>query len=158
MSANFNDAAISGVFDKVVSYAMSTGRFDSVNQHEPKNAPGNGLTCSVWVQTIKPAKLSGLNATSGVVILYARIYTSFVAQPYDYIDPKITAATTDFMGALSGDFDFGGQFNTREVDLLGDNGVPLSAQAGYIEIDRRMFRVMTITVPIVINDMFAQAP
>jgi hypothetical protein len=157
MTANFNDAAINLVLDKVVSYALASGRFDSVNQHEPKNAPGSGTYCSIWVQSITPARLSGLAATSGVLVLSVRAYTSFVQQPFDMIDPNIMAAITDFMGALSGDFEFGQQANVRNVDLLGANGVKMQANAGYVEIDRQVFRVMTLTVPIVINDMFNQS-
>lgn len=152
--ANFNDAAVMTVFDKIVSYALASGRFDNVNQHEPKNAPGHGLQCSVWMDKIVPVRTSGLNATSGLVNMYARIYTNFRQQPFDMIDPNVMAATADFMGALSADFDFGGAADVRNIDLLGMTGTPLSAQAGYVEIDRQMFRVMTITIPVIINDMF----
>jgi hypothetical protein len=156
--ANFNDAAVITVFDKVVSFALATGRFDHVNQHEPKNAPGRGLECSVWMNTITPTRSSGLGAVSGIVTLYARIYTNFRKQPYDAIDPDVMAATADIMGAMAGNFDFGGAANVRTVDLLGGwSNTPLSAAAGYVEIDRQMFRIMTVTIPIVINDMFLEA-
>jgi len=154
---NFNDAAVMTVFDKIVSYALASGRFDHVNQHEPKNAPGHNISCSVWINNILPYRPgSGLNATTGVVQLNARLYTNFRSQPYDMIDPHITAATCDLMGALTADFDFGGEAGVRNIDLLGMTGVPLSAQAGYVEIDRQMFRVITLTIPVIINDMFVQ--
>lgn len=157
MTAQFDDAAIAVIFDKVVSYALATGRFDTVNQHEPKSTPGTGISCSVWVDSITPVRTSGLAATSGLVSLQARLYTSFNAQPYDMIDPNVLSATTDLMGALSGDFEFGQEASVREVDLLGTYGKGgLSAKAGYVEIDRHMMRVMTINIPIVINDMFLQ--
>lgn len=57
--ANFNDAAVMEVFDNVVSLALASGRFEHVNQHEPKNAPGNGLECSVWMNNIVPIRPSG---------------------------------------------------------------------------------------------------
>lgn len=151
---NFNDVAVNDIFDRVVSYAMSSGRFDQVNQHEPKNSPGNGMICAIWMQLIKPVRTSGLSATSGVLVLQARIYTSFRTQPYDTIDPNVTSATCDLMGVMSGSFTFGG--TVRAVDLLGATGYSLSSQAGYVEIDRQMFRVMTTTIPIIIDDMFAQ--
>jgi hypothetical protein len=155
-TANFNDAAVNTVFDKIVSYAMATGRFATVNQHEPKSAPPNSPACSIWIQRIRPLRTSGLAITSVVVTFQVRMYVSFVSQPYDMIDPKVTAATTDFMGALSGDFDFGTDADVRSVDLLGMSGQMLEAQAGYMEIDRRMFRVMTLTVPVLVNDAFQQ--
>jgi hypothetical protein len=155
----FDDAAINIIFDKIISYALATGRFDHVNQHEPKNSPGTGMLFSLWVQAIRPVRSSGLGATSGLVVFQGRIYTNFISQPYDMIDPNVMAATADLMNALSGDFDFGGEANVRAVDLLGQTGgqnTALSAQAGYVEIDRQMMRVMTIMIPIIVDDMFIQ--
>jgi len=146
------------LFDKIVSYALASGRFDSVNQHEPKNAPGVGTSCSIWAQTIKPVRTaSGLKATSGLVVFQARIYTNFLSDPYDMIDPNVMSASADLIGRLSGDFDFGGEANTRNIDLLGSTGTTtsLQANAGYVEIDRQMFRVMTVTIPVIVSDMFA---
>jgi hypothetical protein len=154
--SNFNDAAVNDVMDRIVSYAMQTGRFDQVNAHEPKSSPGTGMHCAVWMQSVQPTRSSGQSITSGVVVLNARIYTDFKSQPYDAIDPQVTGATCDMIGQLSGDFELGGSDDVRAVDLLGMAGVPLGAVAGYVEIDRTMFRVMTITIPIIINDMFEQ--
>lgn len=156
MTAQFNDQSIAAVIDKVSSYALATGRFTNVNGHEPKNAPGVDISCSVWVQQVSPVTSSGLAATSGVLLLNARIYQNFKSQPFDAIDPAVLSAATDLMGAYTGDFDFGNVANVRNVDLFGANGTPLRVQAGYVEIDRNVYRVMTITVPIVINDMFLQ--
>jgi hypothetical protein len=156
--SNFNEAAVGDVFDRIVSLALSLGRFDSVNQHEPKSAPGNGINCAVWVQAIRPARSSGLPMTSGVMDLQLRVYQSFLSQPFDSIDPAVTGAICDIMGAISGEFSFGGIDGVRDVDLLGMTGTPMSAQSGYVEIDRKMFRVMTLAIPVIINDMFAQVP
>lgn len=156
MSAQFNDAAINAVFEKIEGYALSSGRFDTVGKHEPKNAPGNGLSAALWIQSIVPIRSSGAAATSGVVLFQFRIYTNFKQMPYDMIDPNVTAATTDLMGTLSADFDFGGVAGVRNIDLLGAYGVKMDAQAGYVDIDRSLFRVMTIRIPVVVNDMFVQ--
>src|SRR5713101_6440272 len=106
MTAQFNDAVINAVIDKIISYALASGRFDSVNGHEPKSAPGNNLVFALWVQSIAPARLSGLASTSVDCIFQGRVYVPFTQQPYDMIDPQVMAATTDLMGAFSGDFDF----------------------------------------------------
>jgi hypothetical protein len=156
MTAQFNDEAINQVINSIVSYALASGRFDSVNGHEPKSAPGHNVVFALWAQSIRPARLSGLAATSLLVVFQGRVYVPFTQQPYDLIDPEVMAATTDIMGALSGDFNLGADADVREVDLLGANGTPLSAQAGYVEIDRKMYRIMTISIPIVINDGFLQ--
>lgn len=155
MTANFNDAAIAAVFDRIESWAMSCGRFDSVNGHEPKSKPQGDVTFALWVQNIQDiGKLSGEAASSGVLVLQGRIYKSFVSQPFDAIDPQITAATTDLMSVLCADFDFDGIAGVRTLDVFGISGSKLQAQAGYVEIDKVVYRVMTITIPVIINDMF----
>jgi len=60
------------------------------------------------------------------------------------------------MTSYAADFELGG--NARNIDLLGQTGVQLSAQAGYVEIDNRLFRVMDITIPVIVNDAWAQTP
>jgi hypothetical protein len=153
---NFNDAAVVSVFDKIVSYALQSGRFDHVNQHEPKNGPGVGLICSVWVQSMRPTRSSGLAITSGVLQMSMRLYMNFRSEPYDMIDFNILTGALWLMAAYTGDFDFGNVANVRNVDVLGSEGTPLSSNAGYVEIDKTVYRVMTITLPIIINDMFIQ--
>jgi hypothetical protein len=155
--SNFNDVAVRAVMDKIVSYALASGRFDAVNQHEPKNSAGNQITAALWVQNIKPVgRGSGLASTSGVLLLSFRVYQNFRSQPFDAIDSNVTSAISDMMGTLSGDFDLDGAGGTRSIDLLGMYGMSMNAAAGYVEIDRTIFRVMTIQIPVIINDMWTQ--
>lgn len=159
MTANLNDVAINQIIDKMVSYLLASGRFDAVNGHEPKSAPtsNSGVTAAVWAQSVGPAVgQSGQAATTALIVFNVRFYMSFLSQPFDAIDPTVLAATTDFMGAMSGDFEFGGVANVRNVDLLGICGTTLNAIAGYMEIDRKYLRIMTVTVPIIVNDAFTQ--
>jgi|SRR5215472_1746927 len=154
---NFNDAAVNQVFDHILSFASQSGRFDSVNGHEPKNTPPtpSGLVFGTWIQDIVPlGKASGLQSVSGVVVILARVYMGFRTQPYDIIDPTVVSATMEIMARFGGDFNFGGVAGTRNVDIFGESRYKLSAQAGYVEIDRAVFRVLTTTIPIIINDMF----
>ncbi len=139
----------------LASHAMTLGRFERVNGHEPKNAPGSGLSCAIWLQYIGPARgQSGLKATTGRVVASVRVYSNMLAEPQDAIDPEVGDAVDALMAAYSNDFELGGLI--RNVDLLGATGVPLQAEAGYISIDKQMFRVMTIQVPMIINDIWEQ--
>jgi hypothetical protein len=152
---SFDDAAVRTLLDEIVSHAASLGVFDRVASHEPKNAPGSGLSCSVWADAIAPlARASGLASTSGRIAFSVRIYSSMLAEPQDDKDREILTATSALMGAYSGDFTLGG--NVRAVDLLGMYGTPLSAKAGYLNQDGKLFRVMEITLPVICNDMWDQ--
>ena len=64
-----------GLFAALSSHAQTLGVFDTVNEHEPMNAPRNGLTCAFWFVRLAPFPAgSGLSSTSGLVVFTARIY------------------------------------------------------------------------------------
>ena len=141
--------------DKLVSYAAASGLFERVNAHEPKNSPGNGLSVAVWVQRTAPIpEASGLTSTTVLVEFNLRIYQGMLTEPQDAIDPAIMGAVDVLCTAFSGDFDLGG--TVRNVDLLGTYSDGLSSQAGYQTIDKTMYRVVTITIPLVVNDLWTQ--
>jgi hypothetical protein len=144
-----------GILDQIVSHALSSGWFERVNQHEPKSAPGNGLSCAVWLESIGPPRSgSGLSSTSGRLVFSVRLYTSMLADPADAIDPLLMSACDALLTAYSGDFELGA--TVRAIDLLGMSGDPLSARAGYLAQDNKLFRVLTITLPLIVNDLWAQ--
>jgi hypothetical protein len=60
------------------------------------------------------------------------------------------------MAAYNGDFTLGGLVEC--VDLLGMTGQRLEARAGYLEQDRKIYRVMTITLPVIVAEAWEQAP
>lgn len=150
---------IQAYIDALASHAMASGYFEKVNQYEPRSAPNTDLTAAIWFQNIKPAPAaSGLAATSILLVMTVRLYTSAIKEPtaLDQMDPIMVQATDKLLTAYTGDFTLDGMI--RNVDVLGEQGQPLEAEAGYLDIDRTKFRVVDITVPLVINDAFAQVP
>lgn len=151
-----DDATVRSLFAQLTSHAATLGVFDRVATHEPKNAPGNGLSLVFWAQQIQPVRsLSGLNETTARLEIRARIYTNMLQEPQDAIDPNMVAAAATLMSEYSGNFELGGI--VYAVDLLGSHGEGLTAQAGYINQDQRMFRVMEIVLPLIIDNAFAHA-
>lgn len=148
---------IVGITASVQSHAQDLGLFEVVTLHEPKSKPANGLTCAIWADEIKPAPgASGLAATAVLVVMSVRLYTPMLQQPYDEIDSDMLAALDALMGAYSNAFTLEGQ--VRNVDLAGEFGTGLSAEAGYINQDSKLFRVMTISLPLIVSDLWVQAP
>lgn len=147
---------INTILSAIESHAASSGHFERVNMHEPKNALGNGLTCAIWVQSIDPVpNNSGLTKTTARIAFTVRIYSNMLQEPEDMIDPNVISATESLMNAYSGDFELGG--NVRNVDLLGQAGNPMAAVAGYLNIGGTMYRVMDIALPLIVNDVWTQA-
>lgn len=146
-----SESWIDPIFDAIVSNIQTTGYFDKVNEHEPKRAPGSKLTAAVWVQALIPTVLSGVASTSAMLTVICRIYQNFKSQPEDAIDRRTLRAACNVIRQFHDDFDFALPDLIRNVDLL-----RISLNAGYVEQDGTMFRVMDITIPIIINDVWPQ--
>jgi hypothetical protein len=146
---------VDNIMSNIVSHAMSTGYFERVNMHEPKNAPPSGLSCAVWVERMSMIKGSGLSSASALLEFNVRIYTNMLQEPQDAIDPNMLLAADALYTAFAGDFELGSE--ARCIDLLGQEGTPLSAQAGYIRQDNKLYRVYTIVLPVIINDVWEEA-
>lgn len=140
----------------LVSHASRLGLFDTVNGHETINAPGLGVHAEVITDTIDPIQASGLAATSARLAVKVRITTDMRGDPQDGVDPKILNAAGNFIGSVHKDFELDG--DARFVDLLGARGVPLSARSGYIDKGGQQYRLMDVTVPIIISDVWTQEP
>jgi len=144
------------IIEAVRSHALASGEFEQAPGYEPKSKPGRGLTCAVWVQRgpAPTARTSGAAATSARLILNVRVYTNMISDPQDEIDPRVVAAVDTLMTAYNGDFTLGGLVSY--VDILGMHGVLLDAVAGYLQQDGAIFRVMTITLPVIIENAWEQ--
>jgi len=80
-----------------------------------------------------------------------------LSEPQDLIDPTLQAAADQIMTDLSGDFELGG--NARAIDLLGmAEAGALQSQAGYVNVDSTLYRVIDISIPVIVNDAWDQVP
>jgi hypothetical protein len=147
---------IQGILDVVVSHALSSGYFESINQYESKQSPSNGISGAVWVERVTPVKTSGLSNTSIRVELTFRMYSSTLIEPYDDIDPKLTDALDFMMAAYCADFELGSQ--VRHIDIFGAYGNPLESRSGYINLDGKEFRVFSVRLPLIVDDLWSQSP
>lgn len=136
--------------------ALTLGVFDRVATHEPKSKPGNGISLVLWAARIEPSRVaSGLAAVSTLVIWNARAMIPMLREPQDTIDTDLATAGCAYIEALCGGFTLGGI--VRDVDIFGEgNGTMLAGTMGYLNQDGTMFRVFTITIPIIVNDSFTE--
>ena len=145
------------VLDAVVSHAQRLGVFDTVQGHEPKSSPGYGLTCAVWAQAVETMPgASGLSASSARMVFTLRLYSPMTAEPEDEIDPNMLEALDLLFEAYHGDFLLELE-QVWSIDLLGAHGDRLRSQAGYLEVSNGIHRIIDITLPLVINDVWEQS-
>lgn len=132
--------------------------FVDVLDYESRATVPDGILAAVYFNALRPAPAdSGLSATSGVLVLNARLYVSTVRQPYGTVERSIVKAAQQLIAAITASYTLGG--NVRNVDLLGAGGVPLAAEGAYVpSLDGKLMRVITITVPSIVNDAWGQTP
>lgn len=147
--SNFTAAQAQALFTAIQSYAEQLGVFQAAETADPRNAPGNRLFCSITLGPIRPVTSSGLASVSGQVTLLVRVWSSELQKPYESVDPEVLAVVCALMGQFAGGFTLGG--TVRDVDLFS-----MTAQPAYVDFEGKPFRVVEISVGIVINDMFAE--
>ncbi len=151
-----DELPVQDIFDAVQSFVLTTGFCDSVNTSEPLNPPGTGVICGIWVNKIGPTESSGLDKVSIRLELNVRLYTSLITIPSDIIDPNMLKACSGLMNAFVNDFDLTGL--ARQIDIFGNYGPGMDAQAGYLAQQGGVVnRVMTITLPIIVDDVWVEA-
>lgn len=149
---SFDANAAKALFSQLTSHAKTLKVFQRVNGHEPQNAPGNGLSCSIILGSIDATpSASGLAAVSGTITFMVRVWSSMEQKPLDAVDPNILGAVSVLLAEYSGHFTLGG--TVRDIDLLA-----LKAQTSYLNDQDKEYRVVEITVPIVVNDVWGMIP
>lgn len=146
------------IFEAVRTYVSRTGLFEQVDAYQPKNAPGAGRTAAVWLVSVASVQASGLASSTARVELAVRVYIGAEIQPPERVEYLALEATDALMNAFTGAFTLGGTINLREVDVLGAHGEPLSMTSGYVDFSGAWYRAATITLPLIINDAWTQAP
>ncbi len=153
-------AAVTALYDSLVSHAQSLKLFEAVTDHEPLNPPGGGLSCAVMLGPLEPIRSSGLAATSGRLEFAVRVYSARLQVPASGIDRKLMQAVTTLMNAYTGDLDLlTGNIASglvRNVDLLGAYGTPLRGSPGWLVQDGAHYRIYEITLPLILNDVWNQ--
>jgi hypothetical protein len=139
------------------SHAQALGMFGQVLGHEPVSAPGSGLTFALWMKRVAPiGARSGLASVSVRLELTGRVLMPADSEPLDDVDIAVTGAVDGLMNAYAGDFELGG--SVAEVDLLGEYGAPLGAEFGYARFDSTTYRAATLVIPLILNDVWTEAP
>lgn len=142
---------------ELISHAQKLGHFEQVLGHEPLSAPTAGLTYAVWVADVAPVPArSGLNSVSVRLEMAGRVLHRADSFPQDDIDVTVTAAVDALMGAYCGDFELGGA--VANVDLLGAHGASLRTRFGFTRLDTTTYRVAALTIPLILNDVWTEAP
>lgn len=143
------------IVDEMVSEIARLGYFDSVNDHESDNAPGQGMHAACWIMDMAPtAAASGLNITSAYLLWNIRVMSTTQAHPRGIVDVKLSNACAAVIRAYNANFRLGGIL--MQVDIFGKYGSGMRAKAGYVEQDNIKYRMYDISFGVVVDDVWPQ--
>lgn len=149
----------------LVDHALTTGLFGQVNGHEPKNVPGELPTLSLFTSGVRPARTSGLTATSIVLEFTGRVTGPGMVGDLDEVERVVMGAALGYWAALVADLDLGLDALTLPapvtmwgLDPRGAHGTPTRVEPGYLVQDSTMLRAATLTIPIVLDDALPEVP
>jgi hypothetical protein len=144
------------ILDAVESHALASGYVQRFTAAEPSDAPGRGVSAATMLTRVTSlAGRSGLSASAARVELGVRLYVPSATRQPEAVEAVIVAAVDALLRSFSADFDLGG---ARFVDLLGAHGAPLESVAGWTRMGDQLYRVHTITLPIIVDDLWGQSP
>lgn len=140
------------------THAAASGLYEATSGHAVIAPHGPGLAWWCMVDSITPyAAGSSLNTVSAVVV-YKIMTTlnSTTAEPQDLVDPAVANGADALMRLYMANFTLGGL--VRNVDIMGAAGTKCAMQAGWMTLDTARYRAMIITLPLIVSDLWAEAP
>jgi hypothetical protein len=148
--------------DIVKSVPNRLGLFRNTLGAEPKNAPGMGITCSVFCHAVTPILRSSIAATSLRVEFHVRLQIPWSTAPEEDLDPVLMSAAVAVMGGYAAGLRLSpaeaAGIDVRAIDIRGMEGVSMAAPFGTLDHDGKKYRAVLITVPILLNNVLTEVP
>jgi hypothetical protein len=138
----------------LATHVKALGGIDRVQEFDPTNAPGKGLTACLVAATGDPRPPTGL-AASALKLVWTVRFMMPPSQPLGSVDPKLLGKATNLITRLAADLTLGGL--VRVIDLRGMAGTSIDLRFGWVEIGGTLYRLLDVNVPLVINDVFPES-
>uniref|UniRef100_A0A6M3XKI5 Uncharacterized protein n=1 Tax=viral metagenome TaxID=1070528 RepID=A0A6M3XKI5_9ZZZZ len=141
--------AIKATLQAISSYIQASGYVQKSTIGEPESPPGERLAASVYMGNISIVSLT-LNTTIEVHTVILRLYMDMLAEPTEGIEFKLAEVVSGIFHDLLGEYDLG--TTIRNVDAGGIYGSPLRATWGYVDVGGKMYRIVDMSIPLIVDD------
>jgi hypothetical protein len=138
----------------LATHVKALGGIERVQEFDPTNAPGKGITACLVAMTGDPRSPTGL-ASSSLRLIWTVRFLMPPSQPLGSVDPKLLGKAGNLITRLAADLTLGGL--ARVIDLRGMAGQSVEWRFGWVEIGGTLYRLLDVTVPLIINDVFPEA-
>lgn len=137
----------------LATHIKALGGIARVEEFDPTDAPGKGLTACLVAMTGDPGPATGL-ASSSLRVVWTVRFLMPPSKPLGSVDPELMGKAGDLITRLAGDFTLGEL--VRVIDLRGIHGARVEWRFGWVEIGGTVFRLLDVAVPLIINDVFPE--
>lgn len=138
---------ITTTINLVVSFLQKRGEYSFVQIGEPKSPPRGDLAAAVFVSDASVVGVT-LQTTIEIHELTIRLYRNMMEEPEEDNELRISQAVTGIVSDLLGDYDLGA--SVRNI-AVGEYGRTISATYGYLDVGGTMYRMVDISVPLVVD-------
>jgi len=138
---------ITTTINLVVSFLQKRGEYSLVQIGEPKSPPRGDLAAAVFVSDASVVGVT-LQTTIEIHELTIRLYRNMMEEPEEDNELRISQAVTGIVSDLLGDYDLGA--SVRNI-AVGEYGRTVSATYGYLDVGGTMYRMVDISVPLVVD-------
>jgi hypothetical protein len=138
----------------LATHVKALGGIERVQEFDPTNAPGKGITACLVAMSGDPRPPTGL-AASALKLVWTVRFLMPPSQPLGSVDPKLMGKAGNLITRLAADLTLGGL--ARVIDLRGMAGTSIEVRFGWVEIGGTLYRLLDVIVPLIINDVFPES-
>lgn len=147
---------IKATLETVEDWFGKSGYFGKVQIGEPKQPPQEALSAAVFMNRVTTVLVFANGGTREVHVVTMRMYRDMLAEPQADIELGLAKAVSSVSSDLLGDFELGAKI--MAVDVAGMHGTPYGATWGYLDLSGKMYRIVDILMPFIVDDSATVAP
>jgi hypothetical protein len=140
----------------VQSHLAGNGWLTKVDAGEPKAAPSEQFSASVFMDSVSVALVFANGGTREVHNVVIRVLTNMLSIPTEDVEYNLAEIVQQMVSDLIADYDLGGTIN--HIDVGGIYGDGISTSWGHIDIAGTFFRLAEIRLPLVVDDSGTSSP
>jgi hypothetical protein len=134
------------------NHLMKSAEFGEVRIGEPKAPPMSAkLTAAIMMQTNQVVKLFVNGGTDELRVLLVRFYANGFSENPDEVEQELARVESELRADFIGDSDLETS-GIMTLDVGGIHGQPLRSDWGHVDVSGKLYRIVDMTVPLVIHD------
>ena len=147
---------IKATLEAVQNHLLKGAYLKKVQIGEPKAPPSEPLAAALFMNRVGIVLIFAGGDTRESHVVTLRVYRDMLAEPQESIELDLALAVSDLSSDLLGEFDLGATI--MSIDAAGAHGTPYGAEWGYVDVGGRMYRIVDVTIPLIVDGSATMVP